>query len=273
MVNFVLGIVICSTLVLSQLRVIQIWLSSIKKDQNNLLPKVKQNFNICMSTNYLAAATLYKKVCVEASDAAIEQTDSLMAERSRLMSFSFADDDVKSSKKKVNVKAKLAKSCKCCRWTSPKFYQLIMNDIPLIFCLPFAYIFGLMDTVNAAVGMVMILLDLVFMLFYLGYDEELSIDGKRVHEMTQTRLNNREHENNRLHADDFSIHEVSLEERPGSSPRDQDENLNLPDHLNENFENEVLLTESKHGGGPNSNSDTVNFDGTGTSHPPMLSSD
>ena len=122
MVNFVLGIVICSTLVLSQLRVIQIWLSSIKKDQNNLLPKVKQNFNICMSTNYLAAATLYKKVCVEASEAAIEQTDALMAERNQLMSFSFADDDAKISKKNANVKAKLAKSCKCCRWTSPKFY-------------------------------------------------------------------------------------------------------------------------------------------------------
>lgn len=40
-VNFTLGIVICSTLVLSQLRVIQIWMSSLKKDHNNLMPKVK----------------------------------------------------------------------------------------------------------------------------------------------------------------------------------------------------------------------------------------
>ena len=148
---------------------------------------MRQNFNICMSTNYLAAATLYAKVCVDGSKTAIEQADALMAERSQLMSFSFADDDQKKNSKK-NVKAKLAKSCKCCRWTSPKFYQLIMNDIPLIICLPFAYIFGLMDTVNAAVGGALILLDLVFMLFYLNYDEELNIDAQQVYDLTLTRI-------------------------------------------------------------------------------------
>lgn len=162
------------------------------------MPKIKQNFNICSSTNYLAAATLYGKVCVEASSKAIEQNEALMAERSQLMSFSFADDD---SKKHPNVKAKLAKSCKCCRWTSPKFYQLIMNDIPLIFCLPFAYIFGLMDDVNAAVGILLTLLDLIFMLFYLGYDEELSIEAKQVYDMTIRRLHFREPFNTRIFND------------------------------------------------------------------------
>ena len=70
-VNFALGVVLASTLVLSQIRAFQIWLASIKKDKNCLLPRVMQNFKICMSTNYLAAATLYKKVSVEASEAAI----------------------------------------------------------------------------------------------------------------------------------------------------------------------------------------------------------
>ena len=70
-VNFALGVVLASTLVLSQIRAFQIWLASIKKDKNCLLPRVMQNFRICMSTNYLAAATLYKKVSVEASDAVI----------------------------------------------------------------------------------------------------------------------------------------------------------------------------------------------------------
>ena len=70
-VNFALGVVLASTLVLSQIRAFQIWLASIKKDKNCLLPRVMQNFRICMSTNYLAAATLYKKVSVEASEAAI----------------------------------------------------------------------------------------------------------------------------------------------------------------------------------------------------------
>lgn len=69
--NFVLGIVLASTLVLSQFRAVQIWLASIKKDKNCLLPKLYSNYKICMSTNYLAAATLYAKVSVEASTRAI----------------------------------------------------------------------------------------------------------------------------------------------------------------------------------------------------------
>ena len=130
-----------------------------------------------MSTNYLAAATLYAKVGVEASGSAIAQTRALEAERKKLMSFSgFADDESGKKSKKKKMVEKLAK-CKCVRWTSPKFYQLIMNDIPLILCLPFAYIFGLLDTLNAAVMCFLTLLDLVAMLIYLSYDEELSIDA------------------------------------------------------------------------------------------------
>ena len=56
------------------------------------------------------------------------------------MSYSgFADEDTKKPKKGSQVKDKLGK-CKICRLTSPKFYQLTMNDIPLIICLPFAYL-------------------------------------------------------------------------------------------------------------------------------------
>ena len=153
-----------------------------------------------MSTNYLAAATIYQKVGVEASQNAIQQTKDLEAERNKLMSFSgFADEDPKNSKKK-SVKDKLSK-CKCCRWTSPKFYQLIMNDIPLIFCLPFAYIFGLLDTLNAAVGIFLTLADLLFMIFYLSYDEELSIDSKSVYEQTEKRLKANEAMNLKLLSD------------------------------------------------------------------------
>ena len=52
-----------------------------------------------------------------------------------------------------------------------------MNDIPLIPCLACAYLFGLFDLVNTAVGLFLTLLDLCFMMFYLNYDEELSIDA------------------------------------------------------------------------------------------------
>jgi len=112
---------------------------------------------------------------VDDTDRAIEHSKALDAERDSLMSFSgFADED---SASKSKLKAKLAGRCKCCRLTSPKFYQMTMNDIPLLVCYPFAYIFGLMDTVNASIGILLAFLDLCFMLFYLSYDEELSIDA------------------------------------------------------------------------------------------------
>jgi len=64
-----------------------------------------------------------------------------------------------------------------------------MNDIPLIPCLAFAYIFGLFDLVNSAVGLFLTLLDLCFMIFYLSYDEELSIDANSVYALAEKRIN------------------------------------------------------------------------------------
>lgn len=139
------------------------------------------------------------------------------------MSFSgFADEDQKSSASKDLVKAKLAKKCKCVRWGSPKFYQLIMNDIPLLFCLPFAYIFGLMDIGNAAIGLFLIFLDTCFMIFYLSYDEELSIDAKSVFKLTQKRTSeneerikkllgsNDEDQQSEIYIEDMSQHNSSI---------------------------------------------------------------
>lgn len=133
-----------------------------------------------MSTNYLAASTLYNKVSVEATKQAVDHTRALEEERKKLMSYNFADEDVlnkmNGSKGKNDVRAKL-QGCKCCNWSSPKFYQVIMNDIPLLICTPCAYILGLLDNVNAAAMIFMTLLDLIAMLFYLNYDEEVSIDA------------------------------------------------------------------------------------------------
>lgn len=185
--NWSLGIVLCSTLVLSQVRAFQIWLASIKKDKNCLLPRIQQNFKICISTNYLALATIYDKVRVEASNKAIEQANTLEAERQQLMSFSAFKDEDPKSKSKSAMKDKLAR-CKCCRWSSPKFYQLLMNDIPLIFCLPFAFIFSLMDTVNVGVAGLLTLSDLIAMLVYLSYDDELRFDTDKVYAQAEKRL-------------------------------------------------------------------------------------
>ena len=55
-----------------------------------------------------------------------------------------------------------------------------MNDLPLILCQAYAYFAGLLDNINAAVGLFLTLSDLICMLFYLNYDTELSIDSNRV---------------------------------------------------------------------------------------------
>ena len=104
------------------------------------------------------------------------------------MSYSgFADEDTKKPKKGSQVKYKLGK-CKICRLTSPKFYQLTMNDIPLIICLPFAYIFNLMDTVNVGVAALMTLTDLICMLVYLSYDTDLRFDTEFVYQLAEKRF-------------------------------------------------------------------------------------
>ena len=148
---------------------------------------IQRNFRICMSTNYLALGSIYEKVSTDISHVAFKQAKALDSERNRLMSFSgFADeDDKKNGGKRVWL------TFKCCRWGSPKFYQLIMNDIPLLFCLPFAYLFGLLDNVNAAVGLAMTLLDLFAMLVYLNYDDELSIESDEIYSETLVRKEER----------------------------------------------------------------------------------
>ena len=180
------------------------------------------------------------------------------------MAFSFADEDTKgSNQKSANVKAKLASRCKCCKWGSPKFYQLIMNDIPLLFCLPFAYTFGLMDTVNVAVGMALTLLDLIAMIIYLGYDEELSIDASMVYELSSKRLESRETSNERLFKDDLSVLDMDENDGEGSSLDRVGNDSAIVDQDDENLnEREVLLTEGRQSGF-NSGTDTVNFEGSG----------
>ena len=41
------------------------FLASFKRDLNCLLPKLERNYEMSLSTNYLAAAAIYKKLSVE----------------------------------------------------------------------------------------------------------------------------------------------------------------------------------------------------------------
>ena len=120
-----------------------------------------------------------------------------------MMSFSsFADEDANKKSGGKDVKAKLAK-CKVCNWSSPKFYQLIMNDIPLIICVPMAYYYGLLDPLNAIIGTIMTFSDLVCMIFYLSYDDELSINANEIFGITLKRIEDMNTQVERLLNDDY----------------------------------------------------------------------
>ena len=53
-------------------------------------------------------------------------------EKARLMSFSgYAEDE---NKKKIKLKDRL--KCKICKFGSPKYWQMVLNDIPLLIAIP-----------------------------------------------------------------------------------------------------------------------------------------
>lgn len=78
-----------------------------------------------------------------------------------------------------------------------------MNDIPLLICVPVAYFFGLLDPLNAIVGVFLTLFDLIFMLFYLSYDEEFSIDAEKIFAITENRILEKDKDRSRLLNDNF----------------------------------------------------------------------
>lgn len=84
-------------------------------------------------------------------------------------------------KGKRRIDSKLGK-CKICRLSSPKYWQLMLNDIPLLICVPFAGYLELAGTQVLAATLVVTLVDLVSMLTYLAHDEDLSVRAPEIFE-------------------------------------------------------------------------------------------
>ena len=137
-----------------------------------------------------------------------------------------------------------------------------MNDVPLLVCLPFAYVFELVDDVNAVVMVALTLLDLICMFFYLAYEEELSIDAEKVFDMTVKRLSANEEVVEKLFDENFSVGEIELnsddvEDLDRGSGSDEG-SINVSDvddedgeRLVHNEEPTILLSETKKpAGGP-----------------------
>lgn len=150
-----------------------------------------------------------------------------------MMSFSsFADEEGgKKSKSKEEMKKRLSK-CKFCNWSSPKFYQLIMNDIPLIICQVMAYLYGLLDPLNAIVGIFLTLCDLICMLFYLSYDDEVSIDADAIFVKSVKRIDECDQDNQRIFDENYNF--TSAQDSV-SEPSDEGDEIG---------EQELMLTEN-----------------------------
>ena len=102
----------------------------------------------------------------------------MVEEKERLMSFSgYAEDENKG--KKIKLKDKL--KCKICKFGSPKYWQMVLNDIPLLIAIPGAYFLGLIDQVTMCVALFMTGSDFISMITYLLHEDDLSVDAAAIY--------------------------------------------------------------------------------------------
>ena len=101
------------------------------------------------------------------------------------MSFSgYAEDENKGRKLRLKDRLK----CKICKFGSPKYWQMVLNDIPLLMAIPCAYLLGLVDQTTMIVALFMTLSDFISMVTYLLHDDELSIESDKIYQETERRI-------------------------------------------------------------------------------------
>ena len=144
-----------------------------------MLPRIERNLQISLSTTFLANALIYKKLSGESSKAARESSKEAEAEMKRLKKFSGFGDDVEKVSGKKKCK-KCMEQSPLCKWSSPKFYQLMLNDIPLLISAPVAYYLEIADLQMSIITLAVTLFDLISMLIYLSYEEQVSIEANEV---------------------------------------------------------------------------------------------
>ena len=87
---FLLG----GSLIVSQIRAVQLYLSSHKLNYNRLLPQIERNYMLSMSTYFLGLAVIYKKLSMKPSESAHAAYEAYVEERTKMMRFSgFGDEN------------------------------------------------------------------------------------------------------------------------------------------------------------------------------------
>jgi len=82
-------------------------------------------------------------------------------EKEALMSYTGLEEEAERGNSRGKYGAKF------CQWGNPKFWQLLMSDLPLFFCTPAAAVMGLIDYQLLAVTMLITSIDIINMLTYL----------------------------------------------------------------------------------------------------------
>ena len=210
-------------LILSQVRAIHMFLAALKLDLTCLLPKLERNSWISLSTNYLACAAIYQKLAVEPSPRSRQEYRDMVAETKLQQSLTGLDDDEAKSKRR-NLKAKLGK-CKICRFGSPKYWQLVLNDIPLLVCVPFARYLDLTGMEMLTITLCCTAFDLMSMLTYLAHDEEVFVEAAQVYGRLTRRNTNREAQITAIYqaideADDMEAQEEALSNENDNNQQD-----------------------------------------------------
>ena len=131
------------------------------------------------------------------------------------MSFSgYAEDEIK---KKVKLKDKL--KCKICKFGSPKYWQLVLNDLPLLIAIQVAYFLNLIDKTTMLVALFYTISDSISMIIYLLHDDELSVNAKDIYQRVDLRIAQNQSYLTRLEINSDDDHLLEVEEAMNVSAR------------------------------------------------------
>ena len=137
-----------------------------------------------MSTFFFGNAVIYKKLSAEPSVQSRSRYEEMVEEKERLMSFTGLDDDETKGRR---FRLKDMFKCKICKFGSPKYWQMVLNDFPLLMAIPCAYFLGLVDQITMVVSLFMTLSDFISMVTYLLHDDQLSIECDKIYSETRLR--------------------------------------------------------------------------------------
>ena len=137
-----------------------------KYKSENLLPNTGRAYRLSYAAGYFANALIYKRIMMDPSNLSITRSKELAAEKQALMSFTGIETEKDAKKHKIH-----AARGTFCQWGNPKFWQLIMSDIPLLVCCPVAAIKKLVDLNLLTIIIVVTMLDILIMMTYLAHIE------------------------------------------------------------------------------------------------------